>query len=207
MQLSMFRITLMTFLLVAVISPLATCHAASGPMTIALPADMIQRSLQAILPLNIDDPGNYVEGTLILNSISELTLANNSAVVEGMVIGRNISIITQVGSQDMRIKVGDLQLPLTCDLTFRYDAGEKVLYVTPRVRPPASGSITDMASSVTALLTLFGNREYPISLPSLKTLNARIGDRNISVDMEPVDIRVSRDQLIVKMVPRFSKTN
>jgi hypothetical protein len=60
---------------------------------------------------------------------------------------------------------------------------------------------------VTSLLTLFNNKEYPVSLTSLQTLNAKIGDQDISVNMEPVDIRVSKGQLIVKMVPRLSKSN
>lgn len=207
MQLSWFRINLSACILLAALAVFTPGHAASSPVTIALPEDMIQHSLQDILPLNIDDPGRYVEGTLILNSISKLVLSDNSAVLQGVVIGRNISVITQVGNQDLRIKVGDLQLPLTCDLTFRFDAGKKVFYVTPRVRPPAPDSKTDMASSVISLLTLFDNREYPVSLTSLKTMNAKVGDQDISVDMEPVDIRVSKGQLIVKMVPRFSKTN
>jgi hypothetical protein len=207
MQLSWFRINLSACILLAAAAIFTSGHAASSPVTIALPEDMIQHSLQDVLPLNIDDPGRHVEGTLILNSVSKLVLGENSAVLQGVVMGRNISIITRVGNQDLRIKVGDLQLPLTCDLTFRFDAGKKVFYVTPRVRPPAPGSKTDMASSVISLLTLFDNREYPVSLTSLKTLNAKVGNQDISVDMEPVDIRVSKGQLIVKMVPRFSKTN
>jgi len=176
-------------------------------MTISLPAAVIQKSLQDILPLQIDEPGRYVEGTLILNSISKLMMGENSAVVQGLIVGKNLSVITQVGNRDLRIKVGDLKLPLTCDLFFRYDAPEKVLYVKPRLRPQASAKLTDMASSVMSVLTLFDNREYPVSLTSLKTLNAKVGGQDISVDMEPVDIRVSRGKLVVKMVPRFSKTN
>lgn len=207
MQLSWFRINLSACILLAALAVFTLGHAASSPVTIALPEDMIKRSLQDILPLNLDDPGRYVEGTLILNSISKLVLGDNSAVLQGLVIGKNISVITQVGNQDLRIKVGDLQLPLTCDLTFRFDAGKKVFYVTPRVRPPAPDSKTDMASSVMSLLTVIGNREYPVSLTSLKTMNAKVGNQDISVDMEPVDIQVSKGQLIIKMVPRFSKTN
>lgn len=207
MQLSWFRLNLSVCILFAGILSFTPGHAATSPMTIALPADMIQRSLQDILPLNIEDPGRHIEGTLILNSISRLELGENSAVLQGLVIGKNISVITQVGNQDLRIKVGDLQLPLTCDLTFRYDADRKIFYVTPRVRPPAPDSNADMASSVMSLLTVIGNKEYPVSLTSLKTMNAKVGDQDISVDMEPVDIRVSKGQLIIKMAPKFSKTN
>ena len=176
-------------------------------MTIALPAEVIMHSLQEILPLNIDEPSKHVKGRLILDSISKLVMGDNSAIIQGLVIGKNLSIITRVGNQDLHIKVGDLKLPLSCDLTFRYDSRGKILYVTPRIRHPTSGSTTDMASSVTSLLTLFNNREYPVSLTSLKTLNARVGNQDISVNMEPVDIRVSKGQLIVKMVPKLSKTN
>lgn len=176
-------------------------------MSIALPAELIKRSLQDILPLDIDEENQYLDGRLTLQSIDELTMDENSAIVRGLLIGKNLSLVTRVGDQDLRIKVGDLRMPLTCDLQFRFDASNRVLYVTPRLRQPASGSVTDMANSVTSLLTLFNNREYPVSLTSLKTLNARIGSQDISVDMEPVDIRVAKGMLHVKMVPRFSKTD
>ncbi len=206
MLLFWFRTILLTLVLfVAVL--LAPGHALTTAMTIALPAEVIKHSLQDILPLNIDEPNKYVEGRLTLNSISKLEMGENSAVVQGLVIGKNLSIVTQVGNQDLHIKVGDLQLPLTCDLTFRYDSRGKILYVNPRIRHPATGSTTDMESSVTSLLTLFNHREYPVSLTSLKTLNAKVGNQDISVDMEPVDIRVSKGQLIIKMVPRLRKTN
>lgn len=207
MLLSWFRIILLAVVMFVAIEPLAPCHATSSAMTIALPAEVIMHSLQDILPLNIDEPSKHVKGRLTLNSISKLVMGDNSAVVQGLVIGKNLSIITRVGNQDLHIKVGDLKLPLTCDLTFRYDSRGKILYVTPRIRGPVSGSVTDMASSVMSLLTLFNNREYPVSLTSLKTLNIKVGNQDISVDMEPVDIRVSKGQLIVKMVPKLSKTN
>lgn len=202
-----FRNMLLAVCMLVVVLPPVSCHAKASAMTIALPAEVIKQSLQDILPLNIDETSRYVEGELILTSISQVVMGENSAVVEGLVNGKDIFVVTRVGNQNLRIKVGNLHLPLTCDLSFRYDANGKILYVTPRLRPPSSDTITDMASSVMSLLTLFNNKEYPISLTSLQTLNAKIGNQDISVDMEPVDIRVSNGQLIIKMMPRFSKTN
>ena len=207
MLLFWFRNMLLAFIMLLVVSPLMPCYAKTSVVTISLPAEVIKQSLQDILPLNIDETSRYVEGKLTLTSINKVVMGENSAIVEGLVNGENISVITRVGNQDLRIKVGNLHLPLTCDLTFRYDPQGKVLYVNPRLRPPGSDSINDMASSVTSLLTLFNNKEYPVSLTSLQTLNAKIGDQDISVNMEPVDIRVSKGQLIVKMVPRLSKSN
>lgn len=201
------RNMLLAFIMLLVVSPLVPCQAKMSAMTIALPEDVVKQSLQDILPLNLDETSRYVEGKLVLTSINKVVMGENSAIVEGLVNGENINIITRVGDQDLRIKVGNLHLPLTCDLTFRYDVKGKTLYVNPRLRPPVSGSATDMANSVTSLLTLFNNREYPISLTSLQTLKAKIGNQDISVDMQPVDIRVSQGQLIVKMVPRLSKSN
>ncbi|GAB4347056.1 MAG: hypothetical protein Kow0089_24600 [Desulfobulbaceae bacterium] len=183
------------------------CRAATPAMTIALPDEVVRRSLQDILPLNLEDTSRNIDGTLILQSISRLVMGENSAVLQGLLIGRNLSVITRVGDQDLRIRIGDLQLPLTCDLGFRFDREKKVLYVTPRLRRPASASLTDMAGSVLSVLTLFNNREYPVSLTSFKTLAASVGRQDIAVEMEPVDIRVTKRQLVVKMVPRLSKTD
>ena len=207
MLLFWFRNMLLMVITLLVVSPPVPCHAETSTMSITLPAEVIKQSLQDILPLNIDETSRHIEGKLVLTSINKVVMGENSAVVEGLVNGENISVITRVGNQDLRIKVGNLHLPLTFDLAFRYDAKGKILYVNPRLRPPVSDSTADMANSVTSLLTLFNNREYPVSLTSLQTLNATIGNQDISVDMEPVDIRVSQGQLIVKMVPRLSKSN
>lgn len=205
---SLSRFLVGVFWCILVMMPAVPSQAGSDEaMAIALPAALIKRSLQDILPLNIDEDNQYLDGRLILQSIDDLTMGDNSAIVKGLVIGENLSLVTRVGDQDLRIKVGDLRMPLTCDLQFRFDASKRVLYVTPRLRQPASGSINDMANSITSLLTLFNNREYPVSLTSLKTFNARIGSQDLSVDMEPVDIRVAKGMLHVKMVPRFSKTD
>lgn len=180
--------------------------AKTNPMTVALPASVIKESLQDILPLKIDEPNRYLEGLLILTSIDKLVMGENSAIVQGVLAGKNLSLVTQVGNQDLRIKVGNLLLPLTCDLTFRFDQNAKTLFVKPSLRQPAPGSVTDMSNSVTSLLTLFNGREYPISLSSLQTLNFKVGSQDILVNMEPVDIRVTKGQLIIKMVPQLRKS-
>jgi len=190
----------------AAVSAPSLAKAKTEAVTITLPEEVIRKSLEDILPLNVEEK-RYLEGTLVVDSISKLVMGENSAVLQGVLLGKNLTVVTRVGNQDLKIKVGDLVLPLTCDLFFRFDSPGKILYVTPRLRQPAAGSVTDMAGSVASVLTLFNDREYPVSLDSLKTLNARVGDQDISVDMEPVDIKVSRGQLVVRMVPRLSKTH
>ncbi len=182
-------------------------YAKTNVMTIAMPEDVIHHSIQDILPMKIDEASQYIAGRLYLNSISKLVMGDNSAVIEGVLIGKDLSVITKVGDQDLRFKVGNLYLPLTCDLDFRFDALAKTLYVRPRLRPPKPGSLSDMENSVMSLLAVFNNKEYPISLTSLQTMNVMVGDQDISVHMEPVDIRVAKGELIVKMVPKLSKTN
>lgn len=207
MLLKRVRIISLVFSLLMGVVFLAPGHAKTDAMTIALPADVIKRSLQDILPMKIDEASQYVEGRLYLNSISNLVMGDNSAVIKGLIIGKDLNIITQVGNQEIRIKVGNLHLPLTYDLAFRFDPRAKTLFVRPQLRPPTPGSLSDMGNSVMSLLTLFNNKEYPISLTSLQSMNAKVGSQDISIDMEPVDIRVAKGELIVQMVPRLSKTN
>lgn len=183
------------------------CRAGNDAMTIALPGEVIRQSLQEILPLRIEQDSSYLEGTFILTSISRVIMGENSAVFDGIVDGSDVHAVTRVGNQNLRIKVGNVHLPLTCDIGFRFDAQQKVLFVKPRVRPPAPGGVADMAGTVASLLSLFGNKEYPVSLTSLQTLNARVGDQDIAIDMDPVDVRVTGGQLVVKLVPRISKND
>lgn len=195
-----------TAVLIYVFFLAAAAQAKTGAMTVALPADVIKQSLQDILPLKLDQPNQYLEGILILTSIDKLLMGDNSAVVQGLILGKDLAVITQVGNQDLRIKVGNLYLPLTCDLFFRFDPKSKQLFVKPQIRNQPSGSANDMAGSVASMLTAFNNREYPVSLTSFQTLTAKVGNQDIFVNMVPVDIKVAKGQLIVKMLPKLRKS-
>lgn len=198
--------TLSAATLLALIS-LSTAFCRTNPdiVTLTLPAAMIKQSVQSVLPLPIVPEGDHLQGRLVLDSISKLEMRDNGALVKGTVLGSNLSLKTKVGNQTLNMKIGEVILPLTCDFTFRFDPATKILYVTPRIEQPAPTK-NPSADAVLPLLILLGNKEYPVSLDSLQTFTTKIGEQDISVAMEPVDIRIAARQMVVKMRPKLRKT-
>lgn len=182
------------------------CPANPDVVTLTLPAEMIRESLQNVLPLPIDPGNDQLQGRLVLDSVSKLEMRDNGALVKGVVVGHNLALKTRVGDQDLNLRIGEARVPLTCDFSFRFDAAAKMLYVTPFLEPPAPTN-NPQADAVLPFLVLLGNREYPVSLASLQTFSTKVGDQDISVAMDPVDIRITAKQMVVKMRPRLTKTN
>ena len=173
-------------------------------VTMTLPEAMIKQSVQSVLPLPIVPEGEHLQGKLVLDSISKLEMRENGALVQGTVLGSDLTLTTKVGNQSLNMKIGEVRLPLTCDFTFRFDPARKILYVTPHLEQPQPTK-NPQADAVLPLLTLLGNKEYPVSLDSLQTFTAKVGDQDIRVAMEPVDIRIAAQQMVVKMRPKLRK--
>lgn len=173
-------------------------------VTMTLPEATIKQSVQSVLPLPIVPEGEHLQGKLVLDSISKLEMRDNGALVQGTVLGSDLTLKTRVGNQSLNMKIGEVRLPLTCDFTFRFDPAQKILYVTPHLEQPQPTK-NPQADAVLPMLTLLGNKEYPVSLDSLQTFNAKVGDQDIRVAMEPVDIRIAAQQMVVKMRPKLQK--
>lgn len=176
-------------------------------VTITLPEKVIEQSIKSSLPLSIKPDASLLAGSLMLDSIDRFELGENSAKVHGLILGKNLVLATRMGNQDLRLKLGELHLPLTCTFTFRFDPQVQKLYITPHLADSLTGAPPEQANKALPVLALLNNREYPISLESIKRFETKIGQRNVTVEMKPMDIQISPSALILKMVPTISKTD
>lgn len=181
------------------------CLADTGVVTITLPENVLRQSIESVLPLPLK-PDN-LEGSLVLDTIDRFELGENSARVHGVLVGKNLIVTTRIGNQDLKLKLGEMHLPLTCDFTFRFDRQQKNLFIKPNLEESYKNPPPGEAGSVLSLLALLDKREYLVSFDSMKNFQTRVGQRNLSVELEPVDVRISQKELVVKMAPKISKTN
>ena len=184
-----------------------TSMAKTSYVTIILPEDVVMQSVRDALPLSIEPQNDHVEGTLVIDSISRLEMKDNRVFLQGQILGSNMVVSTRIGDQDLRMRIGEFRYPLTCDLTFRYDSSRKILFITPHLVSPEKTLEGKNANAILPILTLLDNREYPVSLTHIQGFSTEIGQRKYSVAMEPVDVQVSKSQVILKMVPKVSKRN
>ncbi len=198
-------------LLLLALCTLATSYspvqaATNAPVTITLPAAALHQTILDMLPLPLEQNGKTFQGTITVDSISKLTINNDLISVQGQVSGRDMQLTTNIGGQDIKLKLGKLSLPVTCDISLRFDPARKTLFLTPRFQEPTHGT-SNSAKTLLPLLNSLGNREYPIKLDKISPFNAKIGSKTISFKMVPLDVRAGRDEMILKLEPIAGKSH
>lgn len=180
--------------------------AKNQPMTITLPAPALHQAISDILPLPLEQNGKQFQGTITVDSISKLAINDNLISVQGQVSGKDMELTTNIGGQDIKLNLGKLVLPVTCDISLRYDPKKKTLFLSPKFQNPTHGT-SNSAKTLLPLLNALGNHEYPVTLDTISPFNAKIGSKNVSVRMEPVDIRAGNNEMILKFRPVAGKNH
>ena len=184
----------------------ATAPANAKPLrdiVITMPAETVLASLQKILPLTIPSQHPGLQGDIVLESLDRLSIANNVLSVHGVLSGKNLLVATNIAGQNIQLKLGQVSLPINCDLHTRFDQASGQLFVRPRFANGGQAQAqNNPAGSLDPLLGALGSREYPVDLEALQMLNIRMGDRTIPIAMQPVNITGADNSLIFRLLPR-----
>jgi hypothetical protein len=194
-------LTFLLFLLAGIFPAAAVDQAA----TISIPDDILLRTIQDGLPISIAAQSQYVQGDVIIQSLEKLQVREKSLFLQGVVSSRNFTMNTTIAGKEISMDLGNVRLPVSCELFLRFDGNKKVLFVTPRFPKPESLYTTDPADALLLLLSSLGEKEYPVELGSIQPILAKVGTRNIPITLEPVDIQTQKGLLLIKMRPRVSK--
>lgn len=175
--------------------------ASQRDIVITLPAETVLASLKKILPLDIPSQSSQLQGDIVLESLDRLVIHDNILSVHGVLSGRNLVVVTNIAGQDIQLKVGQVHLPMTCDLHTRFDPVQRKLFVTPRFTDTGAGS-NSQDGSLAPLLGALGGREHLVKLDALRLLNIKIGTRSIPIAMEPVKIIGTDNALVLHLLPQ-----
>ncbi|MCI5160063.1 MAG: hypothetical protein D3906_16890 [Candidatus Electrothrix sp. AUS1_2] len=201
-------IPLMLTLMLCVCLPL-TVPAKAGqvqPVTLTLPVATLHQALTSLLPLPIEQhkQSRNFQGTFVVDSISRLTVKSNNVVaLQGQLSGRNMAVNARVGNQSIQIKLGQVVLPVSCDIALRYDQQRRILILRPDFshqtlqQDPTAASLGPLLDSL--------SKDYTLPLDNLDPLLGSLGATPIFVELEPVDIRLSGDSLVLQFIPRAGK--
>nr|WP_321466202.1 hypothetical protein [uncultured Desulfobulbus sp.] len=186
----------LTLLLVFSLVSSAPCNQGNS-IVLTLPAATVLSSVQQMLPLEIPSQSRRLQGDIILESMSHLAMANDIITVRGVLAGRNLLVTTSLAGQNFQLRLGEVRLPVTCNLKTRFDRAHRKLYVTPSFPDSANGG-DDLATVLGALT----GREYQVDLDALESLNIRVGNKSIPIAMDPVKIAATNNTLVFHMLPR-----
>jgi hypothetical protein len=198
---TLYSAFLLIVLLVAPFPAMSAAGDSTKNIVLTLPAETVLTSLQKMLPLDIPSQSRQLQGDITLESLDRLVIHNNVVTVRGVLSGKNLVVLTQLAGQDIQLKVGEVRLPMTCDLQIRFDPGQRKLFVTPRFTDSTQNP-NNPQDSLTPLLGALGGREYLVDLDALQLINVRIGAKSIPIAMEPVNIAGTDNTLIFHLLPR-----
>jgi hypothetical protein len=189
------------------VTPFTGQAAKLQPITLTLPATVLHQTLRSLLPLPIEPTGRNrnIKGSFTIDSISKFVIRENRIALQAQISGRNIRITAAVGGQSIQIKLGQLVLPVTCDIVMRFDQKKKTLFLTPKFYDSPQGN-SNAAAPLRPLLDNL-SREYAVPLDNLAPLAGKLGSTPIYVHMKPIDIQAGADALILQFHPIAQKGN
>lgn len=182
----------------------AASNKAQRDIVITMPAETVLASLQKMLPLAIPSHNEQLQGDIVLESLDRLAIHDNILSLHGVLSGKNLVLVTNIAGQDIQLKLGQIHLPVTCDLQTRFDQSKRKLFVTPRFTENAADK-NKQEASVGSLISTLGGKEYPVNLDALQLLNIKMGSRSIPIAMEPTNIAGIDNTLIFRLMPRIGE--
>lgn len=203
------RLLCTAFLLVLLFIPQLTSAAGKGsnqqpnqqPIVLTLPAETVLGSVQKVLPLDIPSQSRQLQGNITLESLDHLAIRDNIITVRGVLSGRNLVVLTHFGGQDIQVRLGEIRLPISCDLQTRFDPARKKLLITPRFTESAQGT-GNSQDPLTPLIGALGGREYAIDLHALEGIKFKVGSKSIPIALEPIKISAQNNTLILHLLPK-----
>ncbi|MCW5211902.1 hypothetical protein VU04_03220 [Desulfobulbus sp. TB] len=175
------------------------------PLSLVLPTATFHQALSSLLPLTLQQQkrNQNLQGTFVVDSISELAIKNNILFIQGKISGKNMAVSAHVGGKTIQIKLGQMTLPVSCDIAFRFEQQTKTLFLRPkfykqaRRHDPAAVSLAPLLDSM--------SREYDLPLDQLDPLVGHLGVTPFFVQLEPVDIRLSQNALVLQFRPHTGR--
>jgi hypothetical protein len=193
-------------MLAAIILPwTASAGQPQDQFTFILPAPALHQTLQKNLPLMFTPESSSFDGKLSIDSIDRLSIHDAMISLHGIISGKNLSLTTKIAGQNLKIKLGQVILPLSCDLHLRFDPSSQQLFITPHFKPSEDNSGNGQA--LLPLLAALGTKEYPVDLKELQSLKPSIGGQDLNLQLEPVQVTAANNQLVLGLRPKKIKSD
>ena len=161
--------------------------------------------LKAALPLNIEK-GPYLKGALWIHTIDRLKIGSNKVGFDMNIRGESIKFKTQLGNQTLLMDIGNLNANFACSVSLRYDASNRLLYITPYILQKSNKNKEDkIAATLLSLLSLGNGMEYPVEIKRFQPFITRISSNQFTIDMDIMNIYTENDKLVITGQPKLTK--
>ena len=197
----LFRVAYVAMALFLLVAPATAQVDNLKEMTVVMPAQSIARAIKPLLPYKIDLGKDFV-GSFFVKSIDNIRLKKNKIFFTSLISGKDIKYATKFGKQVINIVVGDVNLPSSWEVSFKFDKTKNKLLVMPQLQ-----EIKDMKDFsqgdglLNSLLTAFSGVEYPIDLNNIKPIKSEFDNQLLTVNMNVSNVYARGDSLYVELKP------
>ena len=199
---TLFRMVCMAIVLFLLISPSTAQVDNLKEMTVVMPAQSIARAIKPLLPYKIDLGKDFV-GSFFVKSIDNIRIRKNKIFFTSLIIGKNIKYARKFGKQVINIVVGDVNLPSSWEVSFRFDKTKNRLLVMPKLQEIKDiKELSQGDGLLNSLLTAFSGVEYPIDLNNIKPVKSKFNKQLWILTMIITDVYTSKDKLFVEVKPK-----
>jgi len=177
---------------------------AAEPITLSVPQSVIQQSVSAILPQQVEAKKEFIGGEITIAKLTNLEIGDNSLKGQVSLAGKNIDITTKIGSHKIKVKVGLVELDLAVRGTIRYESDIQTLFFKPLIDNVAVGNAGGNEELGQALAGLFHNREIPITIQQIEPLITESGAKTITINTRIIDISAKPGKIEILLQPEIT---
>lgn len=200
-------VLLMCLLLVTLVCSSHAQTVSSDEIHLTIPRNVILNMVEAALPLNLEK-GPYLKGALWIHTIDHLTIGSNKVTFDMNLRGNNIKFETRLGHQALLMDIGDLNVVFTCTISLRYDAPNRLLYITPYLlQKQNKDNGGQLSANLLQLLSLANGVEYAIKIQKVHPVITRIYNDQFHIDMHLTNIYTENETVFISGQPKFKKTS
>ncbi len=204
---SQLACSILAFLLVFLSCDNVFCFSDQQKVTLTIHEEALRQAIVDCLPLPIQSSNHSFQGSIVLDSLDKLQIREKSIFLHGVILGRDISMHTSIAGQNVKMALGNVSLPVTCELFFRFDRQKKSLFIKPVFLKTEKDDADKNPDFFAPLLQSLGGREYEVPLDSLDPFLFKVGDNPISVRFIVDDIQTMRSAMVVKLLPKVAKVH
>lgn len=195
---------LFLFIILAIIQSVQSTAAERRNITMNFPEAVLADTLQRVVPLSFAGISSRMEGTVTIANISDLRLLDKQIHCRLDLIGNNLNLITSVGSQDIRLKLGSARVDFDCEAGIRFDPEQKKLFIRPVARGIDGAEAIKQGDIGRALLLFLNGQEFGIEIQDLEPIIAEASNKTITIHTKISDISVLQGFLQISLTPEVA---
>ena len=195
-------LALLTFALVA--PAFAAAQAApkiSENIVLSLPESALAQAMAAVTPFAFNSGSNILQGTITVRGVHNLRLDTDHVRARLDLVGSNLEVLTNLGGQQLRMRVGEATLAAEVLAELRFDGKRRILYIKPVVDQSRNAEGDEVGRGLIALLN---GREFPVNMKDIEPFVAEIGGKTITIASRVADIRILPKKLELSLTPKIT---